>query len=966
MPIRIVDSPEPLTYAAKNGIPLILAESDASIRLRRLLDLYLQRKVHGRSVLISGHRGSGKTTMVRQAIQEVAQKNQRPLLVPLHGPDLMPPAEVRSREAQPDLKISKDGEAVLVSKDLTEDSHRVLQRIVVVLYRSLAREMVRCFRQRVKERDDAIAARSNGAARQLNRESSGELAAHFDLLLDTAPSLVNLRELWQRLGLLESGVLFSSPRPFGQGSKELIALASAAQAYRRISGQEKIQRQERSAEEQESVEERSTTFASPDLSRALIGIFAGAAVGAGFIHQEPLIGVLAALTAIVVTSVQRWKLTSRRHAAEEEVLYIPDTSLATLERELPVLIERLHESGLSPVFAIDELDKVERLDDRMPEVIHHLKHLVTEGAFFCFLTDRDYYEGLRVRSRKNPYPREHTYFTDRLFLCYKPGQLRAYLNEILEISGSTEDRLGGRLLPYALLHRTQMHPVDLRRELSRLDRGDGFLNLMVGDVRSRYGYRTAITLQLAIEQVVFDRDVRERLAQDSEFAQLLFDVLYYPFRQWQAGNAKLEVNKATLEKYLNARMFQDAGSGAVSAGTFLTTFEIEFCLIVLKKLADLLVEPERLREEVIVRRHEMGEDYGVLRTAYSLVPRDRAFLSLVCEERSIYRWCYDPFGRKLPDVDRETGGREKAGSVGEEAALSENQLDFERLLQAGRQLQEFDDFLFELTERIDLEQLASSLFLLPSAPSWLAVKKIIEALENLPEEEIPGAEIEEDLRILGEYLNMIRQRRPTLEKVLSWSVLAGRAYAGGSMQVQAVTGLNALARVVEFASQETDRKLDKALEDLDRSAPDGMPLFHFGEIESVDILSQEWRDSFREWREGLEVSLDVDSLRDEAWGIWEKRFKRFFVSGDKVFPPGWPDLATTTANVPPGNLLWSPLDAIGLFRWSELLRLAYLGEAGVPSWVAVPALAELALGSRVSECLERWFGNRSKAGGGGA
>src|SRR5262245_24472821 len=94
MPIEVKETPEPLTAAAELTPP-DLAECEAYRVLLHDLMRYGQRETMGRSILIAGHRGSGKTTRVRWAIQQAQSKLERipgaarPLLVPLHGPDLL-------------------------------------------------------------------------------------------------------------------------------------------------------------------------------------------------------------------------------------------------------------------------------------------------------------------------------------------------------------------------------------------------------------------------------------------------------------------------------------------------------------------------------------------------------------------------------------------------------------------------------------------------------------------------------------------------------------------------------------------------------------------------------------------------------------------------------------------------------------------------------------------------------------
>jgi hypothetical protein len=110
MPIKIVESPEPLTGASGQQVPLLIG-SDGLRMLKQELRRYCDQKVSGRSFLIAGHRGSGKTTLVQGSIQETDSEitsewstsrllsgefdyataiTMRPLFILLQGPNLLP------------------------------------------------------------------------------------------------------------------------------------------------------------------------------------------------------------------------------------------------------------------------------------------------------------------------------------------------------------------------------------------------------------------------------------------------------------------------------------------------------------------------------------------------------------------------------------------------------------------------------------------------------------------------------------------------------------------------------------------------------------------------------------------------------------------------------------------------------------------------------------------------------------
>src|SRR6185312_7095483 len=111
MTLHVIESTEPLTAAARAADePPPLVESDEFRLLHDELARYCRQEVNGRSFLISGHRGSGKTTIVSHAFERVLREFEssirdltanerllRPLLVTLHGPSLLPPLATKAR-----------------------------------------------------------------------------------------------------------------------------------------------------------------------------------------------------------------------------------------------------------------------------------------------------------------------------------------------------------------------------------------------------------------------------------------------------------------------------------------------------------------------------------------------------------------------------------------------------------------------------------------------------------------------------------------------------------------------------------------------------------------------------------------------------------------------------------------------------------------------------------------------------
>ena len=296
----------------------VFAKSHAYSLLIRELNRYLQHQIRGRSFLISGHRGSGKTSLVLRAVQDLQNRQtgelqQRPLLVKLHGPSLLNRVEEQEGQEQTDAehtgsKESEEGPALAV-----------LVEITIALYRALSGEVARCYRDVVFQKSELG-----------NEEDLKELAGQLSLELDNAPGPALLREFWARVDAMRSGVLWlrerwgddtprtgrvhwRSPgdlfrRPYpeqmnDQGVRELVAISTAAQAFQVVSGSITYKAVEKDDAQQEQSLKSESKPQIKEIANAFFGLFAGVLVGGtAFMNQAEPHGILASTALGLITA----------------------------------------------------------------------------------------------------------------------------------------------------------------------------------------------------------------------------------------------------------------------------------------------------------------------------------------------------------------------------------------------------------------------------------------------------------------------------------------------------------------------------------------------------------------------------------------------------------------------------------------------------------------------------------------
>lgn len=557
----------------------VWAESEAGRILHGEMTRYCSGRTVGRSFLIAGHRGAGKTTMVTQTLTELIRKARtgelelRPLPVMLHGPSLfqsLPDSALADRSERPTSTIylrPRISTAEPPASSVEERVSTALIQVLLGLHRAVVQDFGDEFRRSVVRRLPPAARSPADAA---------ELAAQFEIELTENPTAMRLREFWSHAGALDSGVLFDRPRASGQGGRELVALNGMCSAHQRVSGTtESSDRSHRKSDQTRSTA-LGIDLRALDAMKPIAAVLSGAVVGGGVAASSAvnvpgslLLGLLTAFTAATV--LRRATTTDTKRGRTLDTTFIPDLSASTLDRVLPMLLARLRAAGLAPVFVIDELDKVPRLSERLDGLVRYLKKLVAETVFTCFLTDRGYHEYLRVDGRHSAYSVASSYFSHRLLVAFWPSDFDAYLDRLLKVDSAPQDTTPAtdtpadagetdrQILKWVLRHRSKMHALDLARELRELGDDRGVLQVRPSTVRS-VDWRIEVTLQVAIELQLTTSSVIGWNSRRPEMRQTLFDALYYLSRQWLDGKEAVDVSDAglgTFFKDLQQRMNLD-------------------------------------------------------------------------------------------------------------------------------------------------------------------------------------------------------------------------------------------------------------------------------------------------------------------------------------------------------------------------------------------------------------------------
>ena len=971
----------------------------------RELRRYTLEEVGGRSFLIAGQRGAGKTALVREAVRAlntemlnasinpetntVSRRGrlQRPLIVNLAAQSLIAPPPQRDgalaeQEGKSDAptdgaaqKTSQraDGEKSEGIKDApaagsakpTDEKPRdevasALVHITIALCRALAREVSRGF---------GIHAR--GPADR-GREDRLELAAQLLLDLDDAPEPSLLRRRWRQLGRLGSGVLWPTLADAtlrrndisDQGLREIIAVATAAQVFQVVSGDVtyKVKSIDTATRDDE-------TKSSVDIM-ALIGrlgaVFAGTAAGgtalaAGKEHVAMAVGLGLLVWLGSSFALGGTRSDKLRRERSRDYTFLRDRSIQTLDRELPQVIERIREAGLAPIFVLDELDKVPH--GTIVSILNRLKHIVADFSFFCFLANRDYYDALERVVEAQPYPSEHTYFSERLFVFNRPTELFAYIADDLigsDLADQNVENLPKATFALVSIYRSKLNFTDLSRELNRRAKPNLELTFSSQQLRERRDLRLAAALQLAFDEAIRSEPLATRFASDEAFAQLAADALYYVPRQWEADPTKsVDVSPEKLKSYLLERSCgtpgaEKPGTPAKEPPTRRTRGQRE------GSAAEPVAQTENPKTSEDGVLPSIGP--GDFEQALTLVRREIEFLSnwktladALRDHPGAKPWRLDeivpgeigvPFMEAVPGYPNsyrflldESGGIRPA-----EVALPTE-------ISAG----EARDLVAAFTDL--LEDAGLTLDGLVRA-GYMPATVTSETLFNAERALTAADETSEQVDRARNTVTLLRQSLADRSRMLSLALIAYEDFRTyGRMGRTGDDTLLLLSRYFSPAGRETSAnslssfaRIAKRLDSRDAehvlTAPTGVAGL-------VDVLRMR---QILAAQATLTESPDLDV--PGSWARWQVRFRQWFDEGESIIEDvERVDVITAMRGDPPGIFFRSDLSTITTREWSRVLLAALPDNRGVlkaPIWMCFVAMRAIGFDANL---LQRLLGD---------
>jgi hypothetical protein len=973
-------------------------KSKAYDTLIREVTRYVKGEVTGRSFLIAGHRGAGKTALVRQVVDDLNRAiidtavaaakmvdrdkgrmldQQRPLLVKLHGPSLL--ASAKPKQAQPAAKkadtsnpdsssspskAGKDGtkrsaapkekagvgEPAAEVPDLTVTA---LEQITVALYRALAAEFARSFTNHA--RDEIYQAEKSGLPRGPVADFL-ELAGQFALELDNIPRPAELRSFYQRLGRIQAGVLW--PFEIGaalldaglndRGIREIVALSTAAQAFEVCSGEIESKQTDKNQRSNESSVETKGDAAFKDVIDKIAGLAVGAGVGAASFTSLGAPGAIALGFGAWLVSTVTLSWTSKRTAKTErsvDYTFVRKRDKASLERDLPLVIERVRGAGLAPVFMLDELDKLDDAATSIATLIKSLKHLTTDFGCFCFLTDRKYYDELMDKVGREAFPVEHTYFSHFLFILPHPDRFLEFLSEITKFRASTQDvddNAARAIFGLFVLHRSKLNMVEVLRELAEQCDSEGVLRRSPAELKHPE-YAFAASIQLAIGLILKQDGMRQRIEAEPRFMQWAVDALYLLSRAWENKEAKVLLGHAAVVQCLLKRSGAPAGPGSDESRllkTGMTSADLKLIKQSVLAVAELLSDSVKLKTDLSKDGRPVMAD---------IVPQQNLIKKVGATE---FQFIYDLYGQEVDVRDR----------------LRQALADANLSTEIKKEIDEPVDFLKELTVALGKLDLKINdlveLQILSATIDAAELERATQRLDAASRQDTPYEGLAKDLPLVGAIRAFAKQNGPRLSALsrLAVQVAADSRKGKDGSLVPIRQALNAIATYIDLRTFFQQADVGARLDTVKGRQPDpgGPPLFDT--VQSV----KDWSNHLDQLRASLAATEPAIAAYDHAqlWEAWRGRIVAHLTGASSpVEPASYSDIVYAAADQAPGKLFQRDLGQMSVGQWSDICASGFPETAaeGTPAWLFAAGLYALGFGRNVLDPAVQLLGTAEQA-----
>ncbi len=855
---------------------------------------------------------------------------------------------------------------------------RMLVEICCSLHRAVLREFLRSIREQLL-RHEETQPDGQGGYRTHDRY---ELLAQLEQDLEDFVRPEQLREYWRRCGFLQrsgaSTALFSRVHlPEYQAFAEVSLLTALNELYLRIVG--KVFR------ESSTTDNSTTSLGKPEaaarplfdpaawrpvIAALLGGSVAGAGVGTAdaggaAIALAGLLGGIAtgALSALLPNFKREQQVRRLEQVSK-------DYSLENLHREIPRIIDGMFQVGLCPVFIIDELDKSDRLERQIDELLRQFKQFFAQDGFFCFLTHREFFDSHNEVEGRKRFGVHTTWFNNRLIVEYLPWEMRRTVRRLIRTEITVEDQDQARkdclVIEYVAVSRSQTRMSMLMETLSEFQTRYDSGVLTLGSVLSSDSpFVLEMVFQLVAEIVLQEMAEAQLIGHHTGELQLAQRVLALPGRWWKDSKV-IEVEMPSDTDTLTGDRIQPVAQ----------SFQKAFCEIE-SELQDSIgsdhqktLIDDRLRtifadaiwrslillnsEQALLLTLRVSDHHG--RSESELIEDLHPVVTFsdVAERPSVTRieFAYESNGRP---VDRPSEQDEAIVQDAVEGARSRIEAVYR--LVAG--LQDSPGQPVNWSETTSGFRPLQQCGLIAARPAWTHVRRLLQSLgkDDLTAGEKQAAEVE-----VVAFAENLRQYQGVLFVGLAIACALGRLTKAGTPEDVLDEGLTILRKWYPRRSRRRDsylRTLSRMLGFLPTPTGRGIP-----EPDALTMLLERepWVSAvtlLRTWGKSCTSDPVKEQYLDRLPVVWlttlneyERRFRSTRLDQQSTDPKMRASLLIGEAAGLPSSTLFAPqFSRMTIRQWSRVVlhalrsrrkdRAQKDASAALPLWIGVRALVQL-------------------------